>query len=76
MNEGDVTARCTCQPIHSSDPVVHTAFQRRTGHDQAGGGVVIRCEYVLSVRFRDIPAVIDIFEQYIPRIELDNRCFL
>ncbi len=71
---GHIRARVSGQarPSRNAPPAAQYQRGRGPGHDQAGGGAELPCYYTLTVERAQLRRVMAVFEQYVPRHELQR----
>ena len=73
-----VSVSCKYTGNANVNPNVHARFQRtaRRRMDRPGGGADLSCNYIVKIKQGHFRAAMRIFEEHVPRNELDERFFV
>lgn len=74
----DITCRFTGVVGRSVNPAVNQRFSQATlfqRYDQPGGGAELQCIYYIELKRNCFEQAMHIFENMVPRHELDSRLF-
>lgn len=72
----EVTCTFTGEVRESQNPHIFQRFRRNTnGHDTAGGGAELGCDYLVHIKPQNFENAMHVFEGLVPMNELDRRIF-
>ena len=73
-----IVCKCSGEVVQSTTPHLHQQYRRRRGnerHDQPGGGVELKCVYIVYIKRQHFEAAMHILEECLPLVELNQRLY-